>query len=184
TDRWLLNTPVFGELIRKVAIARLARTLSTLLASGVQLLAALDIVRTLLGNVILEEVVASARDSIREGEGIAPALKRSGEFPALVTHMIGVGERSGQLEQMLGNVADSYDRETNTTITRFTALLEPMMIVVMGIGVGFVVFSIMSPIMMLTEMAGTTRTNAASELEEGNKPCTEQNCYRFAVLPC
>jgi len=156
TDRWLLNTPVFGELIRKVAIARLARTLSTLLASGVQLLAALDIVRTLLGNVILEEVVASARDSIREGEGIAPALKRSGEFPALVTHMIGVGERSGQLEQMLGNVADSYDRETNTTITRFTALLEPMMIVVMGIGVGFVVFSIMSPIMMLTEMAGTT----------------------------
>lgn len=155
TDRWLLSTPVFGDLIRKVAIARFARTLSTLLASGVQLLAALDIVRTLLGNVVLEEVVATARDSIREGEGIAPALKRSGEFPALVTHMVGVGERSGQLEQMLGNVADNYDRETNTTITRFTALLEPMMIVVMGVGVGFVVFSIMSPIMMLTEMAGT-----------------------------
>lgn len=156
TDRWLLSLPVFGDLVRKVAIARFARTLATLLASGVQLLAALDIVRTLLGNVILEGVVATARDSIREGEGISPALKRSGEFPALMTHMIGVGERSGQLEQMLSHVADNYDRETNTTITRFTALLEPLMIVVMGIGVGFVVFSIMTPIMMLTEMAGHT----------------------------
>jgi len=156
TDRWLLDAPVLGELVRKIAIARFARTLSTLLASGVQLLAALDIVRTLLGNVILESVVTAARDSIREGEGIAPALKRSGEFPALVTHMIGVGERSGQLEQMLGNVASTYDRETNTTIARFTALLEPLMIVVMGIGVGFVVFSIMTPIMMITEMAGQT----------------------------
>jgi general secretion pathway protein F len=153
-DAILLKIPVMGDLVRKVAISRFARTLETLLASGVQLLEALDIVRTLLGNVILEEVVSEARDNIREGEGIAPALKRSGQFPPLVTHMIGVGERSGQLEQMLGDVADAYDRETNTTIARFTAMLEPLMIVVMGVGVGFVVFSIMRPIMMLTEMAG------------------------------
>lgn len=153
-DAILLKVPVLGDLVRKVAISRFARTLETLLASGVQLLEALDIVRTLLGNVILEEVVSEARDNIREGEGIAPALKQSGQFPPLVTHMISVGERSGQLEQMLGDVADAYDRETNTTIARFTAMLEPLMIVVMGVGVGFVVFSIMRPIMMLTEMAG------------------------------
>ncbi len=155
-DGILLKVPVLGDLVRKVAISRFSRTLETLLASGVQLLEALDIVRTLLGNVVLEEVVAEARDNIREGEGIAPALKQSGHFPPLVTHMIGVGERSGQLEQMLGDVADAYDRETNTTIARFTAMLEPLMIVVMGVGVGFVVFSIMRPIMMLTEMAGQT----------------------------
>jgi general secretion pathway protein F len=120
----------------------------------VQLLQALDIVRSLLGNWVLEKVVGTARDNIREGEGIAPALKRSGEFPALVTHMIAVGERSGQLEQMLTDVANAYDREVNIALTRMTAMLEPMMIVLMGGSVGFIVFSIMQPIMMLNEMAG------------------------------
>lgn len=155
-DTLVLRAPALGDLVRKVAIARFSRTLETLLASGVQLLHALDIVRTLLGNVVLEKVVTEARDAIREGEGIAPALKRSGEFPPLVTHMISVGERSGQLERMLGDVANAYDRETNTTIERFTAMLEPLMIIVMGVGVGFVLYSIMRPIMMMTEMAGKT----------------------------
>jgi general secretion pathway protein F len=127
-DRFLLTAPVLGDLMRKIAVTRMARTLATMLASGVQLLEALD---------------------------IAPALKRSGEFPPLVTHMIAVGERSGQLEQMLNNVAITYERETSTAIARMTALLEPVMIVVMGVGVGFVVFSIMQPIMMLNQMAGT-----------------------------
>jgi general secretion pathway protein F len=154
-DNMLLRIPVVGGLVRKVAIARFTRTLATLLSSGVQLLQALDITRTLLGNVVLEKVITEARDNIREGQGIAPALKHSGHFPPLVTHMIAVGERSGQLEQMLGDVADAYDRETNTAIGNFTALLEPLMIVVMGVAVGFVVFSIMQPIMMLTEMAGS-----------------------------
>jgi general secretion pathway protein F len=153
-DAIVLRVPVLGELVRKIAISRFALTLSTLLSSGVQLLQALDIVRTLLGNVVLEDVIAKARDSIREGENIAPALKRSGHFPPLVTHMVAVGERSGQLEQMLGDVAKTYDRETNTSIQRLTGLLEPLMIVVMGLAVGFVIFSIMMPIMMLTEMAG------------------------------
>ena len=152
-DTILLKLPVIGDLARKVAIARFARTLATMLASGVQLLAALDIVRSLLGNFVLEKVVATARDNIREGEGIAPALKRSGEFPPLVTHMIAVGERSGQLEQMLTDVANAYDREVNTALVRMTAMLEPLMIVVMAGGVGFIVFSIMQPIMMLNEMA-------------------------------
>lgn len=152
-DRILLTMPVVGDLARKLAIARFARTLATMLASGVQLLQALDIVRALLGNVVLEKVVATARDNIREGEGIAPALKRSGQFPPLVTHMIAVGERSGQLEQMLTDVANAYDREVNTALTRLTALLEPLMIVLMGGSVGFIVFSIMQPIMMLNDMA-------------------------------
>ena len=155
-DSVLLKLPVVSDLVRKIAIARFARTLSTLLASGVQLLQALEIVETLLGNVVLQKTVKEARDNIREGEGIAPALKRSGQFPPLVTHMIAVGERSGQLEDMLGNLADAYDRETATSIQNFTALMEPLMIVLMGIAVGFVVFSIMRPIMMLTEMAGQT----------------------------
>jgi general secretion pathway protein F len=155
-DSILLRIPVVGELIRKIAIARFARTLATLLASGVQLLAALDIVRTLLGNVVLEKIVSEARDNIREGEGIAIALKRSGEFPPLVTHMIAVGERSGQLEQMLVDLSDAYDRETNQSIDKFTTLLEPLTIVVMGGAVGFVIYSIMAPIMMITEMAGQT----------------------------
>jgi general secretion pathway protein F len=154
-DAFLLRLPVVGDLVRKIAVARFTRTLSTLLSSGVQLLQALDITRSLLGNVVLERVITEARDNIREGEGIAPALKRSGQFPPLVTHMVAVGERSGQLEQMLNDVADTYDRETNSAIAKFTTLLEPLMIVVMGVAVGFVVFSIMQPIMQLTEMAGT-----------------------------
>jgi general secretion pathway protein F len=153
-DTILLKVPVVGDLARKLSIARFARTLATMLASGVQLLQALDIVRALLGNYVLEKVVATARDNIREGEGIAPALKRSGEFPSLVTHMIAVGERSGQLEQMLTDVANAYDREVNIALTRMTAVLEPLMIVLMGGSVGFIVFSIMQPIMLLNEMAG------------------------------
>jgi len=153
-DTILLKVPIVGDLARKLAIARFARTLSTMLASGVQLLQALDIVRSLLGNFVLEKVVGTARENIREGEGIAPALKRSGEFQSLVTHMIAVGERSGQLEQMLIDVANAYDREVNIALTRMTAMLEPLMIILMGGSVGFIVFSIMQPIMMLNEMAG------------------------------
>lgn len=153
-DTVVLKLPIIGDMARKLSVARFARTLATMLASGVQLLQALDIVRSLLGNWVLEKVVATARDNIREGEGIAPALKRSGQFPALVTHMIAVGERSGQLEQMLTDVANAYDREVNIALTRMTAMLEPLMIVAMGGSVGFIVFSIMQPIMMLNQMAG------------------------------
>ncbi|HLT36002.1 MAG TPA: type II secretion system F family protein, partial [Enhygromyxa sp.] len=152
SDRFILATPVVGQLARKIAIARFTRTLSTMLASGVQLLQALDIVRSLLGNVVLEKVVTQARDEIREGAGIAPALKRSGQFPPLVTHMIAVGERSGQLEQMLTDVANAYDREASAAITRATAVLEPVMIVLMGGSVGFIVFAIMTPILQMNQM--------------------------------
>ncbi len=152
-DQRKLSLPFLGDLLRKVAVARFSRTLATMLASGVQLLEALDIVSSLLGNVTLEKAVSDARDDIREGEGIAPALKRSGEFPALVTHMISVGERSGELESMLGDVADAYDREVNTAINRSMAVLEPLMIVGMAVVVGFIVFAIMQPIIQMNSMA-------------------------------
>jgi general secretion pathway protein F len=154
TDRFILATPIVGGLARRIAIARFARTLATMLASGVQLLQALDIVRSLLGNVVLEKVLTRARDEIREGAGIAVALKRSGQFPPLVTHMIAVGERSGQLEQMLTDLANAYDRESSAAITRLTAVLEPIMIVAMGGSVGFIVFAIMTPILQMNQMGG------------------------------
>ena len=152
-DARKLRLPYVGDLLRKVAVARFSRTLATMLSSGVQLLEALDIVSSLLGNVTLEKAVSTARDDIREGEGIAPALKRSGEFPPLVTHMISVGERSGELESMLGDLSDAFDREVNTAINRAMAVLEPLMIVGMAVIVGFIVFAIMQPIIQMNSMS-------------------------------
>jgi general secretion pathway protein F len=148
-DRVQLKAPVFGELIRMLAIARFAKTLATLLSSGVPLLTALDIVKNIVHNTVLSGVIESARDAIREGESIAAPLKRSGEFPPLVHHMIAVGEKSGQLEEMLQNVARSYDAQVDMRVAALTSMLEPAMIVVMGVGVAFIVFSILMPIMQL-----------------------------------
>jgi general secretion pathway protein F len=148
-DRVQLKTPVFGELIRMLAIARFSKTLGTLLSSGVPLLTALDIVKNIVNNTVLSGVIESARDAIREGESIAAPLKRSGQFPPLVHHMIAVGEKSGQLEEMLQNVARSYDAQVDMRVAALTSLLEPVMIVGMGVGVAFIVFSILMPIMKL-----------------------------------
>ena len=150
-DRLVLKLPVFGDLARKVAVSRFAKTLSTMLASGVQLLRAMEIVKNVLGNAVLTKVVEEARESIREGESIAQPLRRSGEFPVIVCHMIAVGERSGQLEQMLENVATDYDLEVDMQISRLTTLLEPLMILGMGGSVGFVVMSILLPIMQMAD---------------------------------
>jgi general secretion pathway protein F len=153
-DRWVLTIPIFGKLIRIVAIGRFARTLSTLLKSGVPLLAAMDIVRNIVGNTRLAEVIEQARDAIREGESIAAPLKRSGEFPPLVHHMVAVGERSGSLEEMLGNVAKAYEDQVDTTIGALTSLLEPIMIICMGGVVAFIVVSVLMPILQLNTLAG------------------------------
>jgi general secretion pathway protein F len=152
--RFVLTVPVFGRLIRIIAIGRFARTLSTLLKSGVPLLVAMDIVKNVVGNVRLAEVIDQARDAIREGESIAAPLKRSGEFPPLVFHMVAVGERSGALEEMLGNVADAYEDQVDTTVTALTSLLEPIMIVGMGGVVAFIVFSVLMPILQINTIAG------------------------------
>jgi general secretion pathway protein F len=153
-DRRVLKAPIFGRLIRIVAIGRFARTLSTLLKSGVPLLVAMDIVRNIVGNTRLAEVIEQARDAIREGESIAAPLKRSGEFPPLVHHMVAVGERSGALEEMLANVAKAYEDQVETTIGALTSLLEPLMIVVMGVAVAFIVLSVLMPILQLNTLTG------------------------------
>jgi len=150
-DRILLKLWIIGPLARQIAITRFAKTLATMLASGVPLLRALDIVKAILGNTVLMKVIEDAKESIKEGESIAAPLKRSGEFPPIVTHMIAVGERSGQLEQMLENVAQAYETEIDMKLGRLTTLLEPVMILVMGGSVAFVVFSILMPIMEMNE---------------------------------
>src|SRR5947199_217614 len=148
-DRATSQTPIFGELIRMLALSRFAKTLATLLASGVPLLTAMDIVKNIVSNTLLADVIDKARDAIREGESIAAPLKRSGQFPPLVYHMIAIGERSGQLEEMLQNVAKSYESQVEMRVAALTSLLEPVMIVCMGGGVAFIVFSILMPIMQL-----------------------------------
>jgi general secretion pathway protein F len=152
--RFVLTVPIFGRLLRIIAIGRFARTLSTLLKSGVPLLTAMDIVKNVVGNVRLAEVIDQARDAIREGESIAAPLKRSGEFPPLVFHMVAVGERSGALEEMLGNVAGAYEDQVDTTVSALTSLLEPIMIVGMGAVVAFIVFSVLMPILQINTIAG------------------------------
>jgi general secretion pathway protein F len=148
-DRWILKAPIIGPLTRMLAVARMTRTLSTLLKSGVPLLAALDIVKAIMTNDVLANVIEKARESIREGESIAAPLKRSGEFPPLVYHMVAIGERSGQLEDMLVSVADSYESQVNVRIGALTSLLEPIMIVLMGATIGFVAVSILMPILQM-----------------------------------
>jgi general secretion pathway protein F len=134
-----------------IALARFARTLSTLLASGVPVLTALDITRNVLGNAELMRVVEDARGSIREGESIAAPLKRSGRFPPIVTQMIAIGERSGQLEQMLNHVAIAYEGQVDQRLAALTSLLGPLMIVVMGAIAGSIALSILLPLMQINE---------------------------------
>jgi general secretion pathway protein F len=137
-----------------VGIGRFARTLGTLLGSGVPLLKALEIVKHLLGNAVLVEVVEKARVAIREGGMIATQLAKSGQFPPMVTRMIAVGERAGQLESMLENVAEAYEAEVELKIGRLTTLMEPLLILTMGGVVGFIVFSILLPILDMNELVG------------------------------
>jgi general secretion pathway protein F len=153
-DRFKLTVPIFGRLIRTIAIGRFSRTLATLLKSGVPLLAAMDIVKNVVANVRLAEVIEQARQAIQEGESIAAPLKRSGEFPPLVHHMVAIGERSGSLEEMLGNVADAYEDQVETTVGALTSLMEPLMIVLMGLVVTFIVFSVLMPILQINTLAG------------------------------
>jgi len=152
TDRLLLKLPLIGQVARMVSISRLTTTLATMLSSGVQLLEALDVSRRVMNNRVLEHAVEEARQNIREGETIAEPLKRSGQFPPLVTHMIAVGEKSGEMEEMLRRIGQIYDGEVDRVITRFTSLLEPVMIVVMGVIVLFIVVAILLPIFEMGQM--------------------------------
>jgi general secretion pathway protein F len=149
-DARLLRLPVFGGLVRMIAISRFTRTLGTLLQSGVPTLTALDIVRSVVGNTVLADAIHKARENVREGEPIADPLRRSGLFPPVVVQMVAVGEKSGELEKMLLKISDSFDRTVETRITALMSLLEPVIILVMGLVVGFIVVAILLPILQMS----------------------------------
>lgn len=152
TDAMFLKMPVFGKLLRKVAISRFARTLSTLTRSGVSILAALEIVERTAGNEVFARVVRKAADSVRGGETLAEPLARSQEFPAMVTRMIGVGEKTGALEQMLSKISDFYDSEVKAAVDGLTSLIEPILILMMGVVVGGIVIALFMPILQLSSL--------------------------------
>jgi len=151
-DTFVLRVPIFGALNLLIAVARFSRTLSTLLNSGVQLLTAMQIGRNVLGNAQLQKVVDGVIEAIREGESIADPLKRSRAFPPMMTNMIAVGERSGQLEEMLDNVSRAYEAEVDTRVVALTSLLEPLMIVLLGGVVGFIAMAILMPLIQMNQL--------------------------------
>ncbi len=148
-DKIKLNLPVFGILAQKVAIARFSRTLGTLISSGVPILQALLITKDTAGNEVIAHSLARVHDSIREGESIAAPLAKTKIFPLMVVNMISVGEETGSLDQMLNKVADTYDDEVDATVTALTSLLEPLLIIGMGLIVGAIVISMFLPLVKL-----------------------------------
>jgi general secretion pathway protein F len=151
-DAFKLKLPIVGKMNRLIAVSRFCRTLSTLLVSGVPIVGALNIVERVVGNVIIAEAVSSATANIMEGASIAAPLKASGEFPPLVTHMIGIGERTGELERMLTVVADSYEDQVQATITAMTSLLGPLMILGVGGTVFVIALGLLTPMMNISQM--------------------------------
>lgn len=150
-DRRKLGFPVFGSLLLMIAVSRFTKTLATLLRSGVPLLTALEITKNVLENHVLTAIVEEARVSVKEGSNLAEPLKRSGRFPPLVTTMMAIGERSGALEEMLGVVSDAYETQVDNRISTLTSLLEPLMILGMGIVIALIVFAVLMPILQLNE---------------------------------
>ena len=148
-DKLKLRVPIFGDLSLKMSIARFCRTFGTLIASGVPMMRSLEIIGETSGNAVLAESIVNARTSIREGAKISHPLAASGLFPSMVTHMIDVGEETGRLSEMLCKVADFYDDEVDSLVKGLTSLIEPMLIVFMGVLVGFIAISVMSPIFKL-----------------------------------
>jgi type IV pilus assembly protein PilC len=153
-DRTLLKLPVFGPLLKKIAVARFSRTLGTLVSSGVPILDGLSIVSRTSGNRTIETAILNARASIREGETIAEPLNRSGIFPPMVIQMISVGESTGALDSMLSKIADFYEEEVDIAVANLTSLLEPFLMVFLGIVIGGVVISMYLPIFQMASAVG------------------------------
>jgi type IV pilus assembly protein PilC len=151
-DALLLKVPIFGVLIRKVAVARFTRTLGTLVQSGVPILEGLRITAATAGNKVVEKAVLQCRASVTEGKTLTEPLKASGVFPPMVTQMISVGEQTGALDAMLGKIADFYDDEVDTAVNTLTSLLEPLMIVFLGGAVGGLVVAMYLPIFKLVTL--------------------------------
>jgi type IV pilus assembly protein PilC len=150
-DKLLLKLPVFGDLVRKASVAKFTRTLGTLITSGVPLLDALTICAKTSGNKIIEEALVNARVSISGGKTISEPLAKSQVFPKMVTHMIAVGESTGALDAMLGKIADFYEDEVDQAVASLTALLEPMMMVFLGVLIGFIVVAMYLPIFTMAQ---------------------------------
>jgi general secretion pathway protein F len=149
----MLRTPVLGNMQLKVATSRFARNLSSMLASGIELLQALAIVRNIVGNVVLKECIDSAITGVREGSGLAEELSKSGRFPRLLIHMTAIGEKTGQLEQMLDRAANSYESEVDAVVSGLTSILEPLLIVFLAFVVGGILASVMLPMLEMTSLA-------------------------------
>ncbi len=152
-DRWKLRVVLLGELVRKREVAQFARTLGTLLKSGVPLLMALDIVQDVAGNQVISRAVKEVQAGVREGQVIANPLGKTGVFPVLSMQMISVGEETGRLDEMLMRVAEYYERETYNQIKQLISLLEPVLIALMGLAVGFIVISILSAVFSINDLA-------------------------------
>jgi type II secretion system protein F len=151
-DRWRLRVPVLGELVRKREVAHFARTLGTLVKSGVPLLQALEVVEEVAGNQVVRQALKDVRVGVREGQGMSVPLGRSGVFPTLALQMVSVGEETGRLDEMLVRVAEYYEKETHNQLRQLVSMVEPLLIVVMGLIVGFVVVAMMLGIFSMNDL--------------------------------
>ena len=149
--RFTLNAPIFGQIVKMINVSRFCSTLATLLNSGVPILVSLKIVKNLIVNVHIQRAVDKATEAVKEGRSMAVPLAESGDFPSMVTHMITLGEKSGEVEEMLSIVSESYEDQVDTKISGLTSLLEPIMIIIMGITVLFIVLSVIMPMMQLNQ---------------------------------
>ncbi|HON37799.1 MAG: type II secretion system inner membrane protein GspF [Desulfomonilia bacterium] len=149
-DRFRMGIPVYGAIYRKISVARFARTLGTLLSSGVPIIESLKIVKTVVQNKVMEACIEDSIGEVMEGSSIAAPLKKSGVFPPIIVHMISTGEKSGTLEEMLAKAADAYEEDVETSVAGLTSILEPVMIVVMGLIVGSIVLAILLPMLEMS----------------------------------
>ncbi|VAX37714.1 Type IV fimbrial assembly protein PilC [hydrothermal vent metagenome] len=151
-DGVTLRMPIFGDLLRKVAISRFSRTLATLIQSGVPILESLDIVGKTIGNRVLEKVIEDVKNNVREGESLDEPLAKSGVFPPMVTRMIAIGEKSGQMEKMLLKISEFYDDQVDAAVEGLTSIIEPLIIGVLGVIIGFIVIALFLPIINITQV--------------------------------
>ena len=148
-DQMLLRLPLLGIVLKKIVIARFSRTLGTLLTSGIPILEGLEITAHTAGNAVIQQSLLDVRRHVAEGKTLVEPLKKAGIFPTMVTQVVGVGEQTGELDQMLDKLADYYEEESDNSINNFLTLLEPLMIVVLGVVVGGIVISMYMPIFSL-----------------------------------
>jgi len=153
-DKMILKLPVFGNLARKASVAKFARTLGTLVKSGVPIMDALETVAKTSGNLVIERAVLNARDSVREGKTLTQPLKESKVFPPMVTQMINVGEETGALDTMLSKIADFYEDEVDAAVEGLTSIIEPILIVFLGVTIGFIVVAMFMPMFELGNIVG------------------------------